>query len=35
MERLREQARKAGGEMFSHMGNHEFMNVLGESPAAL
>ena len=29
IERLREQARNAGGEFFSHMGNHEFMNALG------
>ncbi|KAF8529881.1 Metallo-dependent phosphatase-like protein [Gautieria morchelliformis] len=30
MEKLRQQARNAGGAMFSHMGNHEFMNVLGD-----
>lgn len=30
MEQLREEALHAGGTMFSHLGNHEFMNVLGE-----
>jgi len=30
METLREQARHAGGYIFSHLGNHEFMNALGK-----
>ncbi|KAF8910629.1 Metallo-dependent phosphatase-like protein [Gymnopilus junonius] len=30
MEKLREQAHKAGGTVLSHLGNHEWMNALGD-----
>ncbi|KAG8744551.1 hypothetical protein FRC12_014775 [Ceratobasidium sp. 428] len=30
MEKLREQAGQAGGQVLSHLGNHEFMNAIGE-----
>ena len=29
MEVLREQAQQAGGNVISHLGNHEWMNVIG------
>lgn len=29
MDKLREQARAAGGEVLSHLGNHEWMNAIG------
>lgn len=29
MEKLRDQARSAGGDVVSHLGNHEWMNLLG------
>lgn len=31
MEKLRVQAQHAGGEVLSHLGNHEWMNVIGNS----
>jgi hypothetical protein len=33
MEQLRTQARHAGGEVLSHLGNHEWMNAIGKSPS--
>ncbi|KAF9036144.1 Metallo-dependent phosphatase-like protein [Panaeolus papilionaceus] len=30
MERLRSQAKSVGGDVISHMGNHEYMNALGD-----
>lgn len=30
MEQLREQAQHAGGEVLSHLGNHEWMNAIGD-----
>lgn len=32
MEDLREQARGVGGEVISILGNHEWMNAIGEWP---
>lgn len=29
LEKLRSQARNAGGDVISHLGNHEWMNMLG------
>ena len=29
LENLRSQARGVGGNIFSHLGNHEYMNALG------
>lgn len=29
MNNLREQARAVGGDVLSHLGNHEFMNSIG------
>jgi hypothetical protein len=31
MDRLRDQARAVGGEVLSHLGNHEWMNLLSMS----
>ena len=31
MEKLRVQAHHAGGEVLSHLGNHEWMNVIGKT----
>ena len=31
MDRLRDQARAAGGDVLSHLGNHEWMNAIGMS----
>ena len=31
MEKLRDQARTSGGDVVSHLGNHEWMNLLGVS----
>ena len=31
LEQLRSQARAAGGDVISHLGNHEWMNLLGLS----
>jgi hypothetical protein len=30
MEDLRSQAQRAGGQMLSHLGNHEWMNAIGQ-----
>jgi hypothetical protein len=30
MEQLREQAQRSGGEVLSHLGNHEWMNAIGK-----
>ena len=30
MEALRSQAQNAGGQMLSHLGNHEWMNAIGQ-----
>jgi hypothetical protein len=30
MEALRSQAENAGGQMLSHLGNHEWMNAIGQ-----
>jgi len=32
MDKLRDQALAAGGMVLSHLGNHEWMNVIGMSP---
>jgi hypothetical protein len=32
MDDLRSQAHAVGGEVLSHLGNHEYMNAIGEDP---
>ena len=34
MENLREQARAVGGDVLSHLGNHEYMNAIGIGSSA-
>ena len=35
MDTLRGQARARGGDVLSHLGNHEYMNAIGKRPHGL